>query len=112
MDGRNNLSIDNSYKPGDRVVYQMSKRSTHPGPRARDIFPAPRGESYSYVVEKYWVVEDVIDSGRVVLKTRKGKTHIVPVNDFRLRPANWWEKFFHNARFPQLENLDVSAHSA
>ena len=50
----------NTFKVGDCVVYRKTKHSTHPGPRARSINPNPNGDEYTYLVDKYWVVEDVL----------------------------------------------------
>lgn len=85
---------------GDWVVYSVSKRSTHPGPRARDIRPEPCGEGYYYLVDKYWVVQEVRDA-TVVLMTRRGKLHEVDASDPNLHPASWWERLFHSGMFPK-----------
>jgi hypothetical protein len=90
------------YKRGDRVVYKMSKHSTMPGPRAKDILPAPHGDDYSYQVDKYWVVLEMADEGHIVVRTRRGKEHVVPATDPNLRPANWLEKLLYGSRFPKL----------
>ena len=58
-------------KPGDPVVYQLSKVSTDPGPRAHDVHPAEFGETYQYLVDKYWKVADVLADGMVVLDVVK-----------------------------------------
>lgn len=88
---------------GDKVVYAKEKNSFSPGPRAQDITAASKGDTYSYIVEKYWVVKRVNDDGTLVLLTRKGKEHSVNANDLRLRRANLWEKLFLRGRFPKLE---------
>lgn len=88
------------FQPGDQVIYRMTKHSTQPGPRARDINPADKGDSYSYVVDKFWVVADVLDDGRLILRTRRGKEHCVPPTDPQLRRANWLAKVLHGSRFP------------
>ncbi len=54
---------------------------------------------YSYEVDKYWVVRQVKD-GLLVLETRRGKQHSLPIGDARLRRANLWERFFFASRFP------------
>ncbi len=90
---------DQAFRPGDLVIYTMPKRSRHPGPRARSIHPAQRGDDYSYIVDKYWVVVEVIGT-LVYLRTRRGKTHSVPFDDPLLRRANWWERWRHRDRFP------------
>lgn len=93
------------YQPGDHVVFVVSKISTDPGPRAHDIHPAPYGDTYQYVVEKYWTVRRVTDDGKVELITRRGKVHPVRSDDPRLRPARWWERWFYSDRFPDLNRL-------
>jgi hypothetical protein len=93
-------------KPGDPVVYHMSKVSTDPGPRAHDVHPAEFGETYRYLVDKYWKVADVLTTGQVVLVTRRGKRHVVTADDPRLRPARWWERWLYRRRFPDLSNLN------
>jgi hypothetical protein len=90
------------YKLGDFVIYHMPKQSAHPGPRAKDIQPSVHGETYSYVVDKFWVVAEVRDDGKLLLKTRRGKEHLVDANDRLLRRAGWWDKLMYGRRFPKL----------
>ncbi|HEY8506538.1 MAG TPA: hypothetical protein VIL46_18290 [Gemmataceae bacterium] len=87
------------YKPGDPVIYRKTKHGTHPGRRARQITPAPHGDTYSYVVEKLWVV-DAVEGDTLVLRTRRGKTHRVRAGDANVRPAHWWERWLYRGRFP------------
>lgn len=89
------------YQPGDLVIYTMPKHSRHPGPRARSIHPAPMGDDYSYVVDKFWVVAELVDGQQVLLKTRRGKTHMVRTDDPLLRKARWWERWRYRSRFPE-----------
>ena len=49
----------NDWSPGDWAVYRKSKRSVSPGPRASNIMAASKGDSYTYVVEKFWIVDRV-----------------------------------------------------
>lgn len=93
------------FQVGDPVVFRMTKFSTEPGPRAVEVQPARSGETYSYVVDKFWTVGEVAADGTVVLVTRRGKQHRVAMNDLRLRPANLWERWFYRKRFPQTEQL-------
>jgi len=51
-------------KPGDVVVYRKHKHTTHPGPRARQVDPSSKGDYYTYVVDKFWVVGQVLGNGR------------------------------------------------
>jgi hypothetical protein len=91
------------YHRGEPVIYRLTKSSIRPGPRAQKVAPAPQGDSYSYLVEKFWVVRDVLPDGRVVLATRRGKEHVVPADDPNLRHARWWERLVYRGRFPQFE---------
>ena len=100
------------YQPGDYVVFVVSKISTDPGPRAHDIHPAPFGETYQYVVDKYWTVRGVSAEGIVTLVTRRGKVHEVRPNDPRLRPARWWERWVYRDRFPDLNRPVPSSEPA
>ena len=95
-----------SYKPGDWVVFRVSKHSRRPGPRARGIHPAPHGDTYRYQVDKFWVVSEVSESGDVIVRTRRGKTHRLAASDHNLRPATWWERWWQSARFPQLQSIE------
>ena len=96
------------YTPGDPVIFRMSKHSTHPGPRARNIKPAAKGEEYTYQVDKFWTVAEVLEDGRLRLVTRRGKEHLVEPDDIHLRPAKWWERLLYRDRFPDLEELEES----
>ncbi len=93
----------NAYKPGDWVVYRKTKHSTAPGPRAHAVSPSESGDTYSYVVDKYWVVTDVAPDGEVVLCTRRGKERHVNASDRNLRRATWWERLRFNERFRAVE---------
>jgi hypothetical protein len=105
------------YRPGDRVVFTATKHSAHPGPRAEAVDPEPHGEGYLYNVKKYWLVQSVRPDGMVALVTRRGKNHVLPAADPRLRLARWWEAFFLRSRFPQQgdgpsEQADVGSDRA
>ena len=90
------------YRPGDLVVYRKQKLSAHPGPRAREVDPSPRGETYSYCVDKFWMVVDSLGD-QVVVTTRRGKRHLLDATNRRLRRAGWWEMLFYRHRFPETE---------
>jgi len=92
-----------SLKPGDWVIYRVQKSSSSPGPRAQDIRPAQGGDSYYYIVDKYWIVQESLDDGRVRLRTRRGKEHVVEPGDPRLRRARWWERWLLRSRFHAVE---------
>jgi hypothetical protein len=91
------------FKPGDLVIYRKQKHSVHPGPHARAVCPAPHGDSYSYHVDKFWVVVAVRDGREVVVCTRRGKEHTLAADDPGLRRAHWWERFLFRHRFPTPE---------
>lgn len=99
---------------GDKVILTLDKFGVNPGPRAKNIAPAPHGELYSYQVDKYWVVTEVRSDGNLLVKTRRGKTHLVAADDPRLRKASWLERWFFTKRFPSLngESADSPASSA
>ena len=97
--------MSREFRPGDPVIFRVTKQSTDPGPRAVDVHPAPAGETYSYQVDKYWTVRDVLPDGKLNLVTRRGKQRSVSVQDFRLRHARWWEKWIYGDRFPNLQEI-------
>jgi hypothetical protein len=90
---------------GDKVVFAKEKASLSPGPRAKDVSPAAKGDEYSYIVEKYWLVKELMADDRVCLITRRGKEHVISMHDPRLRRANVWERLFLGGRFPKLDAL-------
>jgi hypothetical protein len=87
--------------PGEPVIYRKSKCTTHPGPRAIRITPAPRGEDYAYEVDKFWIVGEEPDEDTVLLVTRRGKVHVVRRDDPNLRRPSLWERWRYAARFPR-----------
>lgn len=92
-----------TYNPGDPVVFRKSKASARPGPRAKAVAPSPAGELYSYLVDKYWLVVASQPDGKVTVRTRTGKTHIVDAGNPNLRRARWWERILFRRRFPKPE---------
>lgn len=103
------------YQKGDWVVYRKQKVTTHPGPRASNVAPAPAGETYWYTVDKFWVVVDVEKNGDLVLRTRRGKQHTIRSGDRALRKASLWECLLYRSRFraiaatPKEESVCESA---
>lgn len=91
-------------KPGDWVVYRKQKFSDSPGARAKQVAAAKRGETYSYVVDKYWVIRRCLDDGSFLMCTRTGKEHQVVASDPNLRLAKWWERWLLADRFPMNEH--------
>lgn len=97
------------FSPGDPVIYRKFKYSSTPGPRAKDVDPAPRGEDYTYSIDKFWVVVELCSENRVLLETRRGKQHVVELTDPNLRHARWWEKIFYRDRFPKPAGSETPA---
>ena len=91
------------FKRGDWVVFRRLKHTTRPGRRAREVHATENGDYYDYFIDKFWIVVQVLEDGRLMLKTRRGKTHAVDANDSNLRHASLWDRFRHRARFAQLE---------
>ena len=98
-----------SYQPGDWVVYCKTKYSHQPGPRAQNVSPAQRGDKYAYTVDKFWVVSDVLEDGKLVLQTRRGKEHVVDARDHDLHRARWWERLLYHRRFAAVESNSPAA---
>lgn len=97
------------YNVGDFVVFKKSKRGVNPGPRARGVMPSDHGDDYSYVVDKFWRVIDVLEDSSVLCATPGGKQHLIPANSLNLRPARWWERWLYSDRFAKLpEPADVT----
>lgn len=87
------------FSAGDWVLYRKLKHSRAPGRRARDVAPAPHGDGYSYYVDKFWTVEDVLGDGFLKLRTRTGKTHLVAATDPNLRRITWWNRWMYKRHF-------------
>lgn len=89
-----------AFRPGDPVIYRMTKHSPRPGPRARGVVPSANGDDYSYLVDKFWVVDAVRPDGNLVLRTRRGKTRTVSPGDLNLRSPKWFELWLYRGSFP------------
>jgi hypothetical protein len=98
--------MERRFRPGDRVVFCKPKRSAHPGMRAKAIYPAPRGDDYSYYIDKHWTVVAMGPDGTVIVCTRRGKLHSIQVTDPRLRKATWWERILLRQRFPRPQSRE------
>jgi hypothetical protein len=97
-----------TFRPGEWVIYRKHKHGASPGPRATDIEPEPKGEAYSYCVDKYWVVI-AVDGNAVVVGTRRGKQHVFEADDPNLRHARWWEKIVFRDRFPTPQEVEAAS---
>ena len=101
-------TVPTSFSPGDWIVYCKTKFSRHPGPRARGIQPTEHGDGYVYMVDKYWVVDEVLGDGRLKLRTRRGKVHTVQPHDLCLRRPTLWERLIRRNRFEEIEENAVA----
>lgn len=89
---------------GDWIIYRKLKHSVSPGPRACNVSPAAKGELYSYIVEKFWIVDQILADGRMRIRTRRGKEHLIAQDDFNVRRASWWERWIYRSRFREVES--------
>ncbi|MEI9894216.1 MAG: hypothetical protein WDN28_10115 [Chthoniobacter sp.] len=87
---------------GDPIVYRKQKVSTHPTPRAYEVHPAGQGDTYSYFVDKFWTVENVLNDGRILVTTRTRKQHCLRADDPNLRKAGLAARLLHGKRFPRV----------
>ena len=92
------------FKPGDSIVYRKSKQTRHPGRRAQGIRAMPKGDGYSYFVDKFWVVRAVLESGQLIVETRRGKQHVIDQSDPNLRRPTMMQRIRYRDRFAELEN--------
>ncbi len=98
-----------AYAPGDWVIYRKSKQSTTPGPRAQGVQASSKGEKYSYVVDKFWVVEAVLPGDKLLIRTRRGKVHQIDIRDENLRLANFLYRILYRGRFREAnETMNVA----
>ncbi len=92
-----------NWNTGDWAVYRKSKNGPNPGRRAARVTASSKGETYGYVVDKFWVVEDVLSDGRLRLRTAKGKRHLISPDDPNLRRPGVLQRLFWGDRFRQVE---------
>jgi hypothetical protein len=97
------------FASGDWVTYRKQKYGPSPGPRAEEVSATPRGENYIYVVEKFWIVQEILPDGRLRLRTRRGKEHVVAPDDPNLCRAGWWDRLVHRGRFLEVERSLATA---
>lgn len=90
------------YRVGDAILYHKPKSSTSPGPRAKQVYALERGESYHYVVDKFWKVSAVHDDGSIDAVTRTGKRHRLQCTDPNLRKAPLYYQLLYKKRFPTI----------
>lgn len=87
----------------------MMKHKAHPSRRAQGIQPAANGDTYSYYVRKYWVVSNVLDDGRLMLETPRGKKRTVHADDPSLKHATILDKILHRSALGQSETAAATA---
>ncbi|WP_182870831.1 hypothetical protein [Stieleria mannarensis] len=92
-----------NWKPGDWAVYRKSKSGANPGRRAAQVVASPKGETYGYVVDKFWVVDEVLPDGHLRLVTAKGKVHTIEADDPNLRRPSLLQRFLWRERFAMVE---------
>ena len=80
------------YTPGDWVIYRATRHGKRPSPKAQRVFPASKGELYTYIVEKLRRVVEIGDDGSLVLEARSGKRRVVAGDDPNVRRTSWWER--------------------
>lgn len=93
------------FRVGDPIVYHKPKSSFRPGPRARQVYPLEHGETYHYVVDKYWKVDKVNDDGTLDVVTRTGKRHRLDASDPNIRKVRLLKHFLYRKRFPGLNEV-------
>jgi len=91
-----------SFRPGDRVIFSLRRRSTHLRIGAKDVLPERHGEGYLYLVDSFWLVTQA-RGALVVVTTGQGRIHLLEAADTRLHPASWWQRLIYYRRFPKLE---------
>jgi hypothetical protein len=87
-------------RPGAPIVYRMQETSSCPSPDAVDVYPSEHGESYDYLANKYWRVEEVLEDGSIVALTPFMEHQHLRRNDPNLRKANLIERLRYANRFP------------
>ena len=98
--GRNEMK--KAFRQGDLVIYRKTKHSTQPGPRAANVQPAQNGDNYSYTVDKFWVIEEILQDGTIVAATRRGKRNYLKPDDPLLKRANLIQHLLYRGRFASL----------
>lgn len=103
--------MSQQFQTGDLIIYRKTKHGVHPGPRAANVHPAANGDTYNYTVDKYWLVQEVLDNGTLIATTRRGKQNYLKADDPNLQKANWLQRLWHRSRFAELELPGQSSES-
>lgn len=105
--------MNTNWKRGDWAVYRKSKNGSNPGRRASQVMASSKGESYCYIVDKFWIVDDVLSDGRLKLITARGKVHTIEPEDPNLRRPSILQRLLWRERFVAVEqSLDRKVDSA
>ncbi|MEM1224319.1 MAG: hypothetical protein AAGJ40_01415 [Planctomycetota bacterium] len=94
---------DKRWQAGDWVVYRKTKRSKNPGRRAANVQATRKGETYAYVVDKFWVVEQVLDDCTLLVRTPGGKRNAISIDDPNLMKAGLIARIRWGERFRRIE---------
>jgi hypothetical protein len=94
--------MGNNWIPGDWAVYRKSKVSTSPGPRATNVFASRKGDTYTYIVDKFWVVQELLPDGELRMRTARGKTHVIRQDDPNLRRPSFVQRLVWRNRFLRI----------
>lgn len=97
------MTTQAEWKSGDWAVYRKSKQGANPGRRAAQVVASSKGETYRYVVDKFWVVDEVMPDGRIKLITARGKVHTISSDDPNLRRPGFLQRFLWRERFAVVE---------
>jgi hypothetical protein len=97
------------WAPGDWAVYRKSKVSTSPGPRATNVVASQKGDSYTYIVDKFWIVEELLPAGELRMRTARGKTHVIRQDDPCLRRPSLIQRMMWRNRFRHVEQTKESS---
>ncbi|TWU06349.1 hypothetical protein [Stieleria varia] len=95
--------MQTNWHTGDWAVYRKSKIGPNPGRRAARVTASSKGENYGYVVDKFWVVEEILADGSLRLRTAKGKQHVIAPDDPNLRRPGILQRLIWGDRFRQVE---------
>lgn len=87
-------------RAGAPIVYRVQETSTCPSPDAVSVYPSERGESYDYLANRYWRVEEVIEDDWIVALTPLMEHQYLRRNDPNLRKASLLERLRYAGRFP------------
>ncbi len=94
--------MQRKHKRGDLLIYKKQKQSRKPGPRAHSVAAAVQNGLFSYVVDKFWIVEEIHEDGTLEVRTPRGKRHKLDPDDPNVRRATWWQRLRHRSLYRKL----------